>query len=63
MLTWLLGGYVAVSMLTFIFIYATYVAAARADLVQEQGVTSSPVPQRPTKSVSLPVDTLSLSTI
>lgn len=63
MLTWLLFGYLAVSMLTSLFIYASYVAAARADAAQEHTLTPAIVPHHPTKPIPLPVETLSLSTI
>ena len=63
MVTWLLYGYLAVSTLTFLFVYAASVVAARADGRQAQSVTKLAVPQRPTNTMAMPVETLSLSTI
>lgn len=63
MLTWLLYGYLALSMLTFLFVYAAYVAAARADGVQEQPTTKLIVSHRPTHTLSIPAEALSLSTV
>lgn len=63
MLTWLLYGYLAISMLTLLFVYAASVVAARADGRQAQPLTKLAVPQRPTNTMSMPVETLSLSTI
>lgn len=63
MLTWLLYGYLAVSMLTFLFVYAAYIAAARADGVQEQPTTKLAVSHRPTHTLSMSAETLSLSTV
>ena len=63
MLTWLLCGYAAVSILTFLFVYAAYIVAARADGVQEQPTSKLTVSHRPTSTLSMPAETLSLSTI
>lgn len=63
MLTWLLYSYVAVSTLTFLFVYAASVVAARADGRPAQSLTKLPVAQRPTNTLSMPVETLSLSTM
>ena len=63
MLTWLFYGYVAISTLTFLFVYAASVVAARADGRQEQPLTKLAAPQRPTNTMSMPVETLSLSSI
>ena len=63
MLTWLLYGYLAVSTLTFLFVYAASVVAARADGRQAQPRTKLAIPQRPANTMSMPVETLSLSTI
>lgn len=62
MLTWLFYGYVAISALTFLFVYAASVIAARADGRQAEPLTKLATPQRPTNTMSMPVETLSLST-
>lgn len=62
MLTWLFYGYVAISALTFLFVYAASVIAARADGRQAKPLTKLATPQRPTNTMSMPVETLSLST-
>lgn len=63
MLTWLLYGYFAVSMLTLLFVYAASVVAARADGTAEQPMPKQTIQQRPTTAMAMPVETLSLSTI
>lgn len=63
MLTWLLCGYLAVSMITSLFVYAAYIAAAKADGAQEQPMTKPTLSQRPTNTMPMPVEALSLSTI
>lgn len=63
MLTWLFYGYLAVSTLTFLFVYAASVVAARADGRQEQPLTKQAVPQRQPNPMPMAVETLTLSTI
>lgn len=64
MITWLLLGYLGFSMLTFLFVYSSLVAAARADRLQEpeslNQVALPELSQRMTAYVS--AESLSLST-
>jgi|GEM_PF-2983299 len=44
MITWIILGYLAASLVTSLFIYAAYIVAARADRVEEGIFTEQPLP-------------------
>ena len=62
MITWLILGYLAVSTLTFLFVYSFCIVAARADYMQSPNTTPRSFLRQPTKHVHTPTESFSLLT-
>ncbi|MBX3010368.1 MAG: hypothetical protein KF832_02635 [Caldilineaceae bacterium] len=65
MLTWLLLGYLALSVLTSLFVYGAYVAAGRADSIQLPALESQmpTVIERQRMAPQVTTEKLSLSAL
>lgn len=61
MLTWLILGYLVASILTFLFVYSSYIVAAQADQAHEQKMATYSILHQSTKHVHAPTENFSPS--